>query len=339
MDKDFENAVRIAVDAYCGRGDVKKFSSKDSMDVIREELIKMNGGSTKMSYSDIRSGKCEAMFAYIEQVLRRTIPEGLQGDEAFNRLVEFHDVSAGDAMEFTVEDSNLFFVSEAADGTQGIRRQRLDGSSKVIVPTTIKAAKIYEELGRVLAGKVDFNQLIDKVKESFQVKLRNDVYSIWSTVSADQLGGATYFPSAGSYDEDALLELIAHVEAAAGQKATLLGTKRALRHLKPSIDSDGYKNDMYTMGYCGKFYGNEVVEMPQRHKVNSTEFVIPDDEITVIAGDAKPIKCVYEGVGTIILGNPMSNADMTQEYMYAEKYGLAVATAGNGGVGRYKIAA
>lgn len=35
---------------------------------------------------------------------------------------------------FLVEDSNLFVVSDAADGTQGIRRQRLSGVSEVSIP-------------------------------------------------------------------------------------------------------------------------------------------------------------------------------------------------------------
>ena len=41
---------------------------------------------------------------------------------------------------------------------------------------------------------------------------------------------------------------------------------------------------------CGKFLGTPVVVTPQRHKINSTEFVLSDDILTIVAGDDRPIK-------------------------------------------------
>ena len=273
-------------------------------------------------------------------ILSRTVVEGLQGDEFFNSLVEFRNVAEGDRNLFVIEDDTLFVVAEAADGTQGIRRQRLGGSSETSIPTSLKVVKIYEELNRVLSGRVDFNHFINKVAESFRQKLLNDVYTLWSGATAEQMGGVTYFPAAGAYDEEELLDLIAHVEAAAGGKpATIIGTKKAIRNLKPAMDSDGYKDDLYNMGYAGKFYGTPVVVTPQRHKVGSTEFVMNDNVLTIIAGDDKPIKCVYEGSPIVLMGDPMQNADFTQEYFYAEKYGMGIVLAGgNAGIGRYEIA-
>lgn len=64
-----------------------------------------------------------------------------------------------------------------------------------------------------------------------------------------------------------------------------------------------------------------------------------DNVITVIAGDDKPIKCVWEGDPIMIMGDPMTNADFTQEYFYAERYGLGIVLAGgNAGIGRYEMA-
>lgn len=90
---------------------------------------------------------------------------------------------------------------------------------------------------------------------------------------------------------------------------------------------------------AGKFYGTAVVAVPQRHKVGSTDFVMDDDVLTIIAGDDRPLKCVYEGNPIVLMGNPMDNADFTHEYLYAEKYGLGIVLAGgNAGIGRYEIA-
>lgn len=334
---DMKEIVQVAVDAY--RGNVTKYSVGQSMDLLREALVEANGGSTTMSYKALRDGACNGLFALIEEILSRTVVEGLQGDEHFMSLVDFRNVAAGDKNIFIVEDINLFEVAEAADGTQGIRRQRLGGSSQVSINTSLKVVKIYEELNRILAGQADLNHFINKVGESFRKQMLDEIYSLWVSASEDDFG-ATFFPAAGTYDEDALLELISHVEAAAnGKPATIIGTKVALRNLAPAIEGAESKSDLYNMGYYGKFYGNNVVMVPQRHKTGTNEFIYDDKTLTVIAGDDKPIKCVYEGQSIIIPGELYRNADLTQEYLYGEKYGMGIVLAGgNAGIGRYKMA-
>lgn len=335
---EMKEIVKLAVDAY--KGSVEKYSVAQSQEALRQALVEANGGSTKLNYKAIRDGKCNGLFALIEEILTKTVVEGLSGDEFFNALVDFRNVAEGDQNIFLVEDSNLFVVDDAADGTQGVRRQRLSGTSEVSIPTTMKAVRIYEELNRVLSGRVDFNHFINDVAESFRQKMLNDIYTLWSGATANELGGVTYFPAAGSYNEDDLLDLISHVEAAAGGKtATIVGTKKALRQLKESIQSDGAKDELHNLGYYGKFYGTPVVAMPQRHKVGTTNFIYDDNVLTIIAGDDKPIKFVYEGDPIVLMGDPMQNADFTQEYLYGEKYGLGIVLAGgNAGIGRYQTA-
>ena len=335
---DNSNIVKLAVDAY--RGNVEQYSTKQSMEGLRQALIEGSGGSTILNYKNIRDGKCVGLFTLIEEILSRTVVEGLQGDEYFNQLVDYRNVAEGDQNVFLVEDSDLFYVAKIADGTQGVRRQRLGGYSEVTIPTTLRAVKIYEELNRVLSGRVDFNQFITKVAESFRQELLNDIYTLWISATSDQFGGTTYFPAAGSYDEDALLDLIAHVEAAAnGRTATIIGTKKAVRNLMPSIQGNEVESDIYNMGYVGKFLGTPVVVTPQRHKINSTEFVLSDDILTIVAGDDRPIKVVREGNPLVLMGDPMQNGDLTQEYLYCEKYGTGIVLAGgNAGIGRYEIA-
>lgn len=334
---EMNDIVKLAVDAY--KGCVEKYSVGQSQDAIRQALIEANNGKTTLNYKDIRDGNCKGLFTLLETILSQTVVSGLQGDEYFNALCEFRNIAEGDQNVFIVNDNNLFVVAEAADGTQGIRRQRLGGATESTIPTSLKVVRIYEELNRVLSGRVDFNTFINRVAESFRQKLLNDVYTLWSGATADQLGGTTYFPTAGAYNEDALLDLISHVEAAAGgKKATIVGTMKAVRNLAASIQSDSAKEDLYNLGYYGKFYGTPVVVTPQRHKVGSNEFVMDDDVLTIIAGDDKPIKVVYEGDPIVLMGDPMQNADFTQEYLYGEKYGMGIVLANNTGIGRYEMA-
>lgn len=331
--------VQVAVDAY--HGNVTKYSVNDSMALLRKALVEANGGSTKLNYKAIRDGKCVGLFALVEEILMRTVVEGLQGDEYFNSLVDFRNIALGDKNMFEVEDGDLLFdVADAAEGTQAIRRQRLGGVTEVAINTQFKVVKIYEELNRVLSGQVDFNRFIAKVAESFKQKLLNDVYGLWINATGDNFGGNEYF-AAGEYDEDELLKLVSHVEAAAnGRKATIIGTKAGLRCLAPAIQGAESKSDLYNMGYYGKFYGTDVVAIPQRHKIGTTDFVHADNILTVIAGDDKPLKCVYEGQSTIIPGELFKNQDLTQDYLYGEKYGMGIVLAGgNAGIGRYTITA
>lgn len=244
---DMKKIVKLAVDAY--KGEVQNYSTKEAQEVLRNALIEANHGSAKLDIRDIRDHKCDEMFRLVEEILKETVVDGLTENDFFNAFVDFRNISLGDENMFVVEDNDLFVVAEIADGTQGIRRQRLGGAKETSIPTTLKAVRIYEELNRVLAGRIDFNEMIDKVAESFRQQLLNDIYALWIGATADQLGGVTYFPAAGTYDEDDLLELIAHVEAAAGGKtATIIGTAKALRNLKESIQSDGAREELHNFG-------------------------------------------------------------------------------------------
>ncbi len=334
-DFNMNELVKLAVDGYRNR--VEKFSVGQSQDALRQALIEANNGSTKLNYRDIRDGKCVGLFSIIEEILSKTVVEGLQGDEFFMNMVDFRNLAEGDQNKFLTEDSNLFVVAKAADGTQGIRRQRLSGMNEASVETVMHVVRIYDELNRVLAGRVDFNDMIRKVSDSFRRQLLDEAYALWISattpavsVGGADLGSATYFPAAGSYNAATLLTLIEHVEAAAGGKpATLIGTKAALRNLVESIQSDGAKDELHNFGYYGKFYGTPCIAVPQRHKVGTTNFVMNDKVITVTAGDEKPLKVVYEGDPLMIMGDPLQNADLTQEYFYGEKYGMGLVMAGN----------
>ena len=138
---EIKDIVKLAVDAH--RGNVEKYSMDQSMETLRQALIEANGGKTSLDYRMIRDGKCSGLFALVEEILDRTVVEGLTSDDFFNSIVDFRNVAEGDKNLFVVEDSNLFVVSDVADGTQAIRRQRLGGATEVPIPTTMKMVRIY----------------------------------------------------------------------------------------------------------------------------------------------------------------------------------------------------
>ena len=332
--------IKLGVDSYFGK--VEKYSNDEASDTLRKALIDANGGSTIMDARALRDGKCNGVFSIVEQILAATVIDSLAQSDFFNAMVDYRNVAAGDQMQFDVEDANLFVVSKVADGTQAVRRQRLVGEQVVPIETSVHIIRIYEELRRVLAGRVDFNKMIDTVTRSFNQDILNQVYDLWINATQADLGGAAYFPATGNtYSEATLLTLIEHVEAAAGgAKSTIIGTKMALRALIPSIQGWDQKNVVDAQGYVGKFYGSDVIVIPQRHRVGTTNFVFDDKTLHIVAGagaDSKPIKFVYEGNPLIIHRDASQNMDLTQEFVYAETYGLGLVTSGNAGIGKYQF--
>lgn len=328
--------VKMIVDVYNNR--LEKYSLEDANKTIREALIEANNGSTTINIRDIRDGKCNGLFTIIEKAIQTTVNDGMSENEFLTDFVEWINVGDGDQAQLVADNNTVFVVDETAEGTQGVRRQRLAEKTELRIPTKYHTVRIYEELGRILAGKADFSALIEKVARSFVQARLEEIYKVWQTATANDLGGAVFFPAAGSYSEDTLLTLIDHVEAAAGGgKATIIGTKKAIRNLKESVQSDGAKEELHSFGYYGTFFGTPVVALPQRHKAGTTDFVYDDNTITIVATTDKPIKFVVEGSPLVIMRDPTQNFDTTQEYFVGEKWGVALFLVNNGGIGRYEM--
>ena len=259
----------------------------------------------------------------------------------FDALVEYRNIGEGDSPIFDVYDDSLFYVDQIANGTQAIRRQRLGGVKQITLPVKTYGIRIYEELDRILAGRADFNDMIDKVGESVSAKMLQQIYDLWNAISYSDLGvtsGGIYTAaSSTSYSEATLLTIMEHVEAAAGKTPTLIGTRMAMANLYNNLTNvpESAKDAFLNEGYIGKFYGANVVVIPQRHQVGSTNFIMSDKTITVLATDAKPIKVVNEGDPLIIRRDATLNMDLTDEYFLREKWGMGIVLNTNTGIGKY----
>ena len=234
------------------------------------------------------------------------------------RIAIWHWVTATSS---TRKKDCLLTVADVAEGTQGIRRQRLESGSDVMIATQLQAIKVYEEINRVLAGRVDFNDLIRLCSQSFT---RHDLDGAYAAFGSMITGLQAPYMQTGTMDADKLLDLVEHVEASTGESAMIIGTKKALRKI-PDIDgSDSRKESLYAMGYAGKLAGTPLISMKQRHEIGSTKFILPDDTLYVVAGDTKPIKRVTEGSVTMLQGDPMKNADLSQEFLLMKRTGIGI---------------
>lgn len=312
--------VQLAKDIYKNRFNHQKYSDSDASDVLRNALIELNGGSTKLDFKSFRRNKVE-MFELIEEILEKTVLEGLPDDNFFSQFVDFKNLALGDKNSFYVPDNTMLVVSEIADGTSVLRRQRIDKGTDVSINTSWKGVKIYEHLSRLLSGRADLNEMLNGLDEAFKLKINDDAYNAFIGSFTSLPAG---FTASGSFDEDSLIDIIEHIEAASGKQALIAGTMKALRKITTAVVSNTAKEDVYKMGYFGSFNGTPMARIKQVHNVGGYTFKLSENDIYVVTTDEKPVKFVTEGEVRILEGNELNNADLTQDYFSATKYGTGV---------------
>jgi hypothetical protein len=316
---------KLAIDI--AQDNITKYTKNDANEVLRQELIELNGGSDKITPKSFRANP--QLFAILEEALDTLVVSGLQ--EQFDDFVETIELDWGDTRVFTVEDNRLFDVALVSDGNLDIRRERIDKGS-ISVRTKTYAVGIYEELHRLLAGKVDWVSLIDRVSASYNNKIKTEVYNAIYN-SYDQLNPV--FQSTGTFTEAELTDLIQHVEASTGAEAMVLGTKSALARITTAEVSDSMIEARNSMGYLGMFRGTPMVEIRQAHTPNSYDWAI-DNNFLIVAPQMENrfVKVILEGDSIIEETQENTRLDMQREYKFIKKAGFAVISSSNYGIYR-----
>lgn len=303
--------LTVAIDAV--RGKLGDYSKNQTSEGIRNALIELNGGSTKLDFRNFYRGS--ALFSLVEELIPVIVDEGIKDDNILLKLVEYRNIADGDENSFYVEGPANFVVADTAKGIQGVRRQRLTGGESVSVNMSMKFVRVYEDINRLLAGKITFDQLVNGVANSFKKQINMDAATAIQAITEQTMGLSATTIKTGTFNEDDLTAIIAHVEAATGKTASIYGTKAGLRKVKTAEVSDAAKNDAYNLGYYGKFYGTDMMEVRQAHKPGTEVFALNDNRIYILATDDKPIKMVNEGSGIMAQREFTDNADLTQEYI------------------------
>lgn len=322
-----QDIAKLAIDVYKNQGDVTKFSRNEAMEVLRRELVEANGGSEKLTPKSFRNNP--QLFAILEEALDVIIEEGIK--DQFDMFVETVVVDHGDTKVFTVEENRLFDVAVISDGNGDIYRDRLD-TGELTIKTQIMGVAVYEELSRLLAGRQDFAKLVENVARSYENKIQTNIYNaIYDSYS--QLG-STYAVS-GTFSEAQLDELIAHVEAATGMEAMILGTKAALAKINYGAESEKAKQAKNDFGFYGNFHGTDMMVIRQTHKAGTHDFAIDNGFILVVPKNPdKMVKLVLEGDSMIIEGDGTNRKDLQREYTFIKKAGIAVLSSSKYGIYR-----
>lgn len=334
MAMEYNDILSVAIDAVRGVND--KFSAGQTSDELRAAFIELNGGSDKINPKTFYRGN--PLFELIQELIPVMIDEGFkrEGNPLFDHI-DYRNIAYGDEIEFTTDGDAGFVVAEAANGIQGVRRQRLTGGETVTIPTKAYAVRVYENLGRLLAKRIDFNKFVEGIAKAFDQYILTKAYEAIAGISSDTKGLDSTYVVTGSYSEDSLLTLIDHVEAATGKTARILGTRAALRKVTTAVVADSAKEDMYNLGYYGRFNGTDMYALKQVHVPGTNTFAISDSKLWIVAGDDQFIKVVNEGEGLLIERDATLNNDLTQEAFYTQNIGVGVLCAEK--IGIYTITA
>lgn len=329
--------VQLMFDYHKGHT-VDGISLDEANEKIRQKLIEFNGGSTKLDIKALRRNP--QMFDIIETLIDRTISEGLQENDWFTTLCEVRNLAEGDSADFVIKNPGDFIVSDIARGTQALRRQRLTGETSINIKPTPHGVKVYDELTRILAGRADVNDLIDNTSKAMQRQMLDDQFAAFNSLTANQIGGSTYYEK-GSYVENTMFNLANHVSAANfGSDVVLITTKAGARKIgATTVSGELVKNDYYNFGYPQMWNGFKVLALPQRHKVGTDEFIFDDNKIHLIAtnDNDKLIKQVIGGESLLIVGDPTTNADLTQDITLINQFATGVIAGAKKGL--YEISA
>lgn len=319
------NFRKLCIDAY--RGVPTAFAEGNPTDVIVNKIKEANNGSTTIDYKAIRDGKCPELFSVIEELIDVALDVATLDDSPLKDMIETKNGEWGDKPEFLVPDNSLLTVDVVANGTQGIRRQRLIGGQKVPLTPVNKAVKIYEELILILSGRIDWVEFVNRVAKSFEREFYASVAKQFNSLSTARFT----VTASGSPSESGLLNLIEKVEAATGKTAYVLGTRTALRNFPMSQIGETVKDDYYAVGYSQNFNGTPCIRL-KNYLDDAGNFVLSDTRVYVLAGDDKIIKHYIEGEPIVIARDAADNADLTQEYTVIRREGIAVVVSATMGV-------
>lgn len=314
---------------------VAKVGKDDANDKIREVMFSILGVDQTASRRELRKAirkhKVE-IFEVIEETVQNMLISGWQDNEFFRDFVEFKSMSLGDTNEFYVPDECILTVSEVSGNHWDLMRQRLAEGETFRVKTSWYAIDIYAEYELFMAGHVDWAGFINKLYEAWDKKVNDMLYQA-VMAAGDALVPSSQFVKTGVLDastEEVLDELIEDVQMATGDEVVIMGTRTALAKVikLTNVDwvSDAMKNERHTTGRIGYWKGIRLLEIPNRFANNDTTQKLVDNTKLLImpVGDNKFIKMYDEGEAEIReIADNTTNQDMTYEYAYMQKMGIA----------------
>lgn len=308
-----------------------EYSVEDREQAIREklfEVLEISEYEKKSFRKAMRKHKVE-VFEIIEEIIDNVLANGdYQKDAFYNQFVEVRNLALGDENLFYIEGEKKLEVAEFSGSHWDLKRERFDVGESFKVGMKDYGVKVYEYAERIAAGRVDYAKIVAEVAKAVDRKM-NELAQATFVKAVEKVPAK--FKASGSFDEEAIIEVAQHVEAANGQKPILVGTRLALRKLQgiTTVVSDNMIDDKNRDGLLPVWQGYACMEIAQGHKMGTLDFTMPNNKVYIIAGDERPVKIVLEGDTEVKeVADEFTNADGSVEEVVRFKAGAAVVYGG-----------
>lgn len=308
---------KLARDCYMGKLNLEKYSKEQAEDVLRNTVLELVGG--EWTYGNFQKNKWE-VYALVQEMVDVNINRLTR--EAFSDFTEVANYDLGNSPEFRVKNKNLFKVAVIADGINSIRRQRkLD--SKLQTSAFKLAIAIYEEFDRFITGRIDWQDLVDTLSESFNQEIATQIAVAFEGAYSDINTNLKKSTNAAGVDVE-LKKIINKVEAATGRRCRVYGTAEALGNIQ-GTGSELDKNDRRNFGMVTTFQGTPLVKLQNAYDEVNNKWAIRNDMLYVIPDGEKIIKLGLEGGVTVLEDTTgMSRDDQQVEMVMMQKMHLGV---------------
>lgn len=278
----------IARELY--KGNIEKFSNNtvseaEATDMVTNAILDVCGCREKFNMNKFMDNKYK-VFQILEEVLVDPIQDGIVPQ--YQSWVDIKTVGYNETFAFKTLDNDLFRVGVVANSTHDFHRQRLM-NGKLNMSSFALGIKIYEEFHALRTNQVSFQEMINRVKLSFDAEIMNMVVKMIQTAYD---GLDSKFVVKGTYDEAKLLEVVDMVEAKSKKKPVIYGTRTALANLTGISEAD--KNDIRENGHLRKWNGIDCVVIPQALDAKD-EFVVDNKTLFIIPDGTKIVKLLMEG--------------------------------------------
>ncbi len=316
-------------------GNIATFSKgaineQEATDIVTNAILDVCDCREKFNMNKFQANKYK-VFEILEDVLSEPVMTGVIPE--YNQFADIVSVGYNETYAFKVLDNSLFEVGVVAGGTSDFHRQRLI-NGRLNLTSFQLGVKIYEEFHALRTGQVNFTQMIDNVKKSFDVKIMNMIAVMmkeaYTSLDAKYLVKSTF-------DEVKLTELVERVNAKSGKKATIYGTASALTNLlRNHVISESDKEDFRKNGHVTMWNGIKVVKLPQALDAND-DFVVDNKTLLVIPDGEKIVKLLMEGDAEV---NDRSSEDYRddQQFEFSFMQRIQIGVAKSSIYGAYEIA-
>ena len=319
----------MAYDLYKGR--TANFDKESANEAIKNIILEAAGCAEKWDMYRFMENKYK-VFAIMREILTPVVSEAVCN--RFDAWVDIEDIALGDTKEFEVMNMDLFEIGYVADGTHELRRQKLV-NGKLAMTQFQLGAKIYTEFDDFRRGRINFNDMINRLALSFEAKI-GEIIVKGVEQAYDKKGAFTNV--AGAFATEEMLKIVQKVEAKAGQEAVIYGTKVALAELvaEGEFVAESDLEEIKHAGHVGMWHGCKVVEIPQFIN-RKDKLALSDKMLYVIPNGTKIVKILFEGdVDVIEVADPAVRKDMQFEYMFMRKLQMGIAKSSVYGV--YQLA-